>query len=119
MFPTGAPGVALLLLRFSVAASVVFAAQGDPNRGTLVVVVAVAICASLCTGFLTPIAALLTIPVYIIESACLRFVAVDALVPILQALSLSLLGPGSWSVDAYRYGRRVVVLPHKYDRDAS
>jgi iron complex outermembrane receptor protein len=32
---------------------------------------------------------------------------------------LSLLGPGSYSIDARRYGRRVVVIPKKSDQDTS
>jgi hypothetical protein len=34
-------------------------------------------------------------------------------VAILDALALALLGPGAYSVDAYRFGRRIVVPPPK------
>jgi hypothetical protein len=73
---------------------------------------------ALSAGFLTPIVALLTIPVYLIETASLRVAPAEVLTPILQAIALSLLGPGSCSIDAYLFGRRVVVLPQKSDKDA-
>jgi hypothetical protein len=40
------------------------------------------------------------------------------LTAMLQAIAVSLLGPGSYSIDARLFGHRVVVLPKKYDRDA-
>jgi hypothetical protein len=36
---------------------------------------------------------------------------VVTLVPAIDALALALLGPGAYSLDSRRYGRRVVVLP--------
>jgi hypothetical protein len=118
MFPRGAPGFALLLLRVSVATSILLNAGSGPHRGAWMLAIAIVLSAALCVGFLTPIAALLAIPVYLVETASLRIAPAEALTPILQAIALSLLGPGSFSIDASLYGRRVVVLPHKSDRDA-
>jgi len=35
------------------------------------------------------------------------------LIPIAQAIALSLLGPGSTSIDAHLYGRRLIDVPQK------
>jgi hypothetical protein len=78
----------------------------------------VALSTALCAGFLTPIAALLAIPAYLIETANLRVGPAEVVAAVLQAIALSLLGPGSCSIDARLYGRRVVVLPQKSARDA-
>jgi hypothetical protein len=118
MFPRGAAGFALLLLRVCVAANILLNAGSGPHRGAWMLAIAMALSAALCVGFLTPIAALLAIPVYLVETAGLRIAPAEMLTPILQAIALSLLGPGSCSIDACLYGRRVVVLPRKSDRDA-
>lgn len=118
MFPRGAPGFALLLLRASVAASVLLNVGSGAHREAWILAPAFALTTALCVGILTPIAALLTIPVYLIETAGLKVVPAEVLPPILQAIALSLLGPGSCSFDAYLFGRRVVVLLEKNDRDA-
>jgi hypothetical protein len=34
-----------------------------------------------------------------------------AAIAILNALALALIGPGAYSIDARRFGRRIVVLP--------
>jgi hypothetical protein len=118
MFPRGAPGFALFLLRVSLATSVLLNAGNDPHRGAWLLALAIPIGIALCAGFLTPIAALLTIPVYLVETAGPGIAPAAVLTPVLQAIALSLLGPGSYSIDAYHYGRRIVVLPQKDDRDA-
>jgi hypothetical protein len=118
MFPRGAPGIALLLLRVSVAAGILLKVGSDPHRELWLLALAVPLTTALCVGFLTPVAALLAIPAYLIETASLGAVPAEMLTPILQTIALSLLGPGSYSIDAYLYGRRIVVLPKKGDRDA-
>ena len=118
MFPRGAPGFALLLLRASVVASILLHAGGEPHRQTWMLALTVALSTALCAGFLTPIAALLAIPAYLIETANLRVGPAEVVAAVLQAIALSLLGPGSCSIDARLYGRRVVVLPQKSARDA-
>ncbi|MGJ7506403.1 hypothetical protein [Variovorax sp. GT1P44] len=67
---------------------------------------------AVCAGYLTPVAAVMALVFHVliwwlqgIDSA---FVASIVL---LDALALALLGPGAYSVDSYRFGRRVVVLP--------
>jgi hypothetical protein len=118
MFPGGAPGIALLLLRVSVATSILLNAGSGPHREAWMLAMTIAPVTALCIGFLTPFAALLTIPVYLIETASLRVTPAEMLTPLLQAIAVSLLGPGACSIDAYLFGHRVVVLPKKSDQDA-
>jgi hypothetical protein len=117
MFPGGAPGFALVLLRVSVATGMVLNAGSESHRHAWILALPIALSTALCVGFLTPIVALLTIPTYLIETAGLRVAPAEVVAAVLQAIALSLLGPGSCSIDAYLYGRRVVVLPRKSDLD--
>jgi hypothetical protein len=117
MFPRGFPGLALILLRVSVAASILLNAGNDPHREAWRIGLTLALAMALGAGVLTPIAALLTIPVYLIETASLRFGLAEVWSPILQAIALSLLGPGLWSIDAYLFGHRVVVLSKNNNED--
>jgi 4-amino-4-deoxy-L-arabinose transferase-like glycosyltransferase len=66
----------------------------------------------LVAGFLTPFAAILALATHGLIW-CLAGIssALIAAVVCLDAGALALLGPGDYSVDSYRFGRRVVVLP--------
>jgi putative oxidoreductase len=115
MFPRGAPGLALLLLRVSVGANILLAAGSTPHRGVWVLACAIPASILLYAGFLTPIAACLTIPLYLVDAANLKSAPAAVLIPIAQAIALSLLGPGSTSIDAHLYGRRLIEVPQKPD----
>ncbi len=113
MFPRDAPGVALVLLRFSVAvmlwideplASAHLARQWV-FLGFILVTIA------LCVGILTPAVAVL----------CVLFKGISLLyaehvqpfltiVSISNALALALLGPGAYSIDAWLFGRQVFIV---------
>ena len=65
-------------------------------------------------GYLTPIAAAAALVYHMLVGIDLGTGAdalVVTLVPAIDALALALLGPGAYSLDSRRYGRRVVVLP--------
>jgi hypothetical protein len=113
MFPRGFPGLALLLLRASVATALV--ADACQHRQFLSVwlqVVAVVAALATSVGYLTPISALMALGVHgAVWFALGAGNAVSLATVLLDALALALVGPGAYSVDAYRYGRRVVVLP--------
>lgn len=113
MFPSGLPGFALLLLRISVALTLLL--HGYTRREELAAVALASVlllAIALVVGFLTPIVALLAMAVQFVGPwrggmPILGFVALS----ILNALALALLGPGAYSFDAVRFGRRVVELP--------
>jgi hypothetical protein len=119
MFPGGWPGLALLLLRISVAAAlVVSAANGYLSSYHLLVAGVTLISISLSIGFLTP---------YLSATAC-AFAVVNLLIghhagslngifQIFDAAALALLGPGAYSVDARLFGRRVTVVQPAADED--
>ena len=124
-FPTGYPGLALLLLRLVVggAASaqawlLISAHHGAVNSGVVVALPAFATGFALTIGFMTPIVSVLltaggllltvdsSIPAHLtlFESgmARLEFIAMSA--------ALIFLGPGALSLDARLYGRREIEV---------
>lgn len=118
MFPHGAPGLALLLLRLSVAATFLISANRFGVSSVYWQLGAVLlICILLSIGFLTPI---LSVFVCIAAAAFAVIAAPGNLLPIfcaLNAAALALLGPGAYSLDARLFGRRVTVVTPRKDRN--
>jgi hypothetical protein len=120
MFPAGAPGIALLLLRVSLAAAVL---GGGPlcldRRGPDLLCLALAgLGILLCLGLLTPIVSLsffcIELVTFLLASnAEWRFFMLSCLV----AIGLAMLGPGAYSFDAKLFGRREIVFPPGNGRD--
>ena len=106
-FPTGSPGLGLLLLRVFIALTVI--AQ-SATYGWLFVVLFFAGAICLLIGFLTPIAAAI-IGLAAITYAILFDGSYIVLVEIILAASIALLGPGAFSVDARLFGRREIRIP--------
>jgi uncharacterized membrane protein YphA (DoxX/SURF4 family) len=70
------------------------------------------LCACLCAGFLTPIVAILAMLFHVLAWSSLGSDGAGmTAIALLDAVALAMLGPGAYSIDAYRFGRRVVVLP--------
>jgi putative oxidoreductase len=113
MFPAGLPGLALALLRVSVALALCgddFMHRHDLNAWIQAPVIAVAVI--LIAGSWTPVLAVAGLLVH--GAVWSHFGGVSLVVVsvvTLDAVALSLLGPGAYSLDAVRFGRRVVVLP--------
>lgn len=115
MFPPGRPGIGLLLLRISVAATFVLIVANPSDLSTiyLIFVVATLIALALTIGFLTPYLSFV-ICIYALVNifggaSRLHELVLASL--LLSAAALALLGPGAYSVDARLFGRRVVVVP--------
>ena len=114
MFPTGGPGIALLLLRVALSANVAYGVL--ELRTTLDIAWVLALLATvsiaLCVGLLTPITATL--------AACIEIViwhftagtiAALHICAILVATALAMLGPGAYSLDSRLFGRRQIIFP--------
>jgi len=111
MFPTGLPGLALLLLRASVATALVVSSYSQ-NIPTWLQATAILVALGLSAGYLTPIVAVGALIVQVfIWSGLGDEAATWAAVVSLDAIALALVGPGAYSVDAYLFGRRVVLPP--------
>jgi hypothetical protein len=112
MFPTGTAGIALVLLRLSVAAMLLI---GFP-RGSVIssqwAFAGLAVLAALfLLGALTPILCILCCCIEI--AALFGLKGIDEfhmLFTIVDTAALGLLGPGGYSLDARMFGRRRVIL---------
>jgi len=113
MFPQGAPGFALLLLRISVAAIFLtsIANQSLVSSVPLVCAGVFLISGSLSIGFLTPYLSVVSfvsgVAILLLNPHSYSVVQVALL---FNAAALALLGPGAYSVDARLFGLRVTVL---------
>jgi len=120
MFPAGWPGVALLLLRFALAAMLLPSTLGVPiNLESLWVLTGLALVAiALCVGVFTPIASVLCVA---IELAAWQFSSTGLsplhVCAIVVAIALAMLGPGGYSLDASLFGRRKIVFAARRDAD--
>ena len=106
-FPSGPSGIGLLLLRVSVAVGLALSFAWHQGIPLAVVVVSWLVCAVLCIGYYTPVAALAA---FVIQGVllCIRLISFEAgAVVLLDALALALLGAGAYSLDARRFGRPV------------
>jgi hypothetical protein len=121
MFPTGGPGLALLLLRISVAAT--FAIEAVHHLGASssywLFAVVLLMSLSLSIGWMTPILSVVVgvcTAVSLVINLRLELVLVTL---ILNSAALALLGPGGYSLDARMFGRRVVVVTPRKNIDRS
>jgi uncharacterized membrane protein YphA (DoxX/SURF4 family) len=122
-FPTGYPGLALLLLRLVVggAASsqgwlLITANHGAVNSSVVVALLAFVTGLALIIGLMTPIASvllaagdiLLTVHAVVLAHLPMFESAMARLEFSVMSVALILLGPGAFSLDARLYGRREI-----------
>jgi uncharacterized membrane protein YphA (DoxX/SURF4 family) len=125
-FPNGSPGIGLLLLRVGAAVVLIvhcaacLADREAPSWGTWAVgVMAALVAALLLIGLMTPLAGALAA----LGSAGIALswlpsptpsafgAGVAAVLPVVVAVAIALLGPGAISVDAALFGRREITIP--------
>ena len=124
-FLRGAQGVALILLRLSVAFALfvsinghgsyalISAGAGSTGAMILLACLAAMVCAGFMTGVSTVVCAILQVAVVIaagIDTGALYL-------PISNAIVLALLGPGEYSVDAHLFGPRVLMTTSHGTKD--
>lgn len=113
VFPSGLPGVGLLLLRLSVAILLLYDHYGHQQElSAWMLPAALLLAVALLAGFLTPFVAVMGLVSHVV----IWVTAATYNPPIAAAMSfnliaLALIGPGEFSVDSRLFGRRVVVLP--------
>jgi hypothetical protein len=109
-FPSRGAGVALLLLRFTIAGALLAQACVCLPPGTdLIVAIYVLAACLLIAGLFTPMAAVATAALSAGTVMLCRELAVSGLM-IAILVAVALLGAGSYSVDAKLYGRRRLVI---------
>ena len=131
-FPNRGPGAGLLLLRSAVGATVIV--QGlivlsarDLPQETLTAAVLILLGTMLAVGVLTPFAGFVTALVSVLgRSPWLAFSSstsfdewIGRLFFLIVSLAIALLGPGAFSLDAYLFGRREIVIPRQSHADRS
>ena len=124
-FPGGWPGLGLLLLRLAVGSIAVAQGVGylaASSASTFVVwlisALAFVIGASLMLGFLTPLVSITaafgsmafasTAFPKVSNSLLTRLGMIDS---VIVAVALAILGAGAFSLDAYLFGRREIIIP--------
>jgi putative oxidoreductase len=115
LFPNSWPGFGLLILRLVILTFAIMEVDHATwTAGSLTVALRIGellVGGLIFVGLLTPLVALsfVVLECYEMTSGAWDEHGVRALI----ALSVALLGPGSWSFDARIYGRKVIVVPDR------
>jgi hypothetical protein len=112
MFPAGVAGVALLILRLCVAGTLLvpahlFGGLASPMISRLLMAT---LALALCLGAFTPVSCVLVLLMQFCTLTRLTgFDAADTVIHASMTVSLLMLGPGEYSVDAWLFGRRRIL----------
>jgi uncharacterized membrane protein YphA (DoxX/SURF4 family) len=121
MFPTGGPGVGLLLLRISIALTVALYVAQRNHLFSIHPIFLGALLVGLCLtiGLLTPYVSFAVCACALVNlfGAASHVEELILASLFLNSAALALLGPGAYSVDARLFGRRVVVFPTSHETD--
>jgi uncharacterized membrane protein YphA (DoxX/SURF4 family) len=113
-FPDGQPGLALLLVRVSLAWILLFhgLCHGGEEMYYLPAIVSGCAAVLLVLGLFTPFMALLSAASGLIGLfVCKGYDTMNGCFIISVIVALAMLGPGAYSVDARLYGRRQLIVP--------
>ena len=116
MFPTGTAGAALLVLRVSIAATLVVNGTAHWAPATLfwilsgLAVVAIFLCLGLFTPYCSTVGCLVQFVMLCTSVGGNQFLLVSS---ILNSGVLAVLGPGAYSIDGRIFGRRLLTLPSR------
>ena len=110
-FANGWPGKGLLLQRLLIAAVLLHSAISDtgqsiPLTSTFLHMLGAAAGILILAGLWTPVVGTL---IFLLEIVIASFFAASPLIHVMVAtisVTLAMIGPGAWSVDARRYGRK-------------
>jgi len=113
MFPDGLPGVALLLLRITIAGVLLVMALSNESRESTAewkVIGLGVTCVLLCLGALTPLASVISIA---IEATYWQswdgLKSANLVLHMFVSLAMFVLGPGAYSLDSKMFGRRLIL----------
>ncbi len=117
MFPAGLPGLALMLLRVSVAGSMIWielVLPSDLLPGWSFILLG-ALATALSIGIGTPYVAFAASLVQAFSAFRLHVIEASILAMLLLcSVSLAILGPGAYSLDSRFFGRRRIVFPEDH-----
>jgi hypothetical protein len=106
MFPAGAPGIALFVLRNCMVVALIRCAFPTGWQHFLFL----AFLSMLSIGLLTPAVCALAALAVLAQAVYLgKLPDANVIVVVLSTLSLAFLGPGAFSIDARLFGRRMLV----------
>ena len=121
MFPRGGPGVGLVFLRLATATVVIneLSTRFGATVFHWIFVAVMVVAACLVAGIITPVTSIVG---FIFQIAGLispnrNGDAASVMAFALIFLALALLGPGAYSIDARRFGRREIVIPPRTTPD--
>jgi len=120
MFPTGWPGLAVLLLRVALCAMLVQSILEIPASSTSpwIILAVWAVALGIFLGFITPLVSVLAVAselaAWHLSGGTLQAIHICA---ILVAAALAMLGPGAYSLDARLFGRRHVIFSSRDKSD--
>ena len=119
MFPAGAAGIALLILRLASAAALLECGWRQSLFATLTrtAVILALPAGGLCLGFLTPytstVSCLIELAIIVRSGTQPEF---PIIISIVITAALGVLGPGAYSLDARMFGRKIIRFP-THDRE--
>jgi uncharacterized membrane protein YphA (DoxX/SURF4 family) len=115
MFPSGAPGLALVMLRVSVALTPFLLDRTPPELGMPWATIAWDVLGVLLIiGFLTPVASALSLALILVVATQPSGLSwAREIVLACNSGALTFLGPGAYSLDGRWFGRKLVKFPRQ------